>query len=97
MKPQTKAYKHEIDLYFQQVPHAIRTCSVHGNTLIYIEYEDYLNEPHVMEALRKTLGCNVLLSVKRNCSDSLFGEIRQRYGTRLSQLELCTLLSEYES
>lgn len=46
MKPQTKTYKHVIDLYFESVPHSIRTFSVHGNTLIYIEYEDYLNEHH---------------------------------------------------
>lgn len=38
MKPQTKTYKHVIDLYFESVPHSIRTFSVHGNTLIYIEY-----------------------------------------------------------
>lgn len=52
MKPQTKTYKHVIDLYFESVPHSIRTFSVHGNTLIYIEYEDYLSEHHVTEALR---------------------------------------------
>ena len=40
MKPQTKTYKHVIDLYFESVPHSIRTFSVHGNTLIYIEYEE---------------------------------------------------------
>lgn len=34
MKPQTKTYKHVIDLYFESVPHSIRTFSVHGNTLI---------------------------------------------------------------
>lgn len=50
MKPQTKTYKHVIDLYFESVPHSIRTFSVHGNTLIYIEYEDYLSEQHVTEA-----------------------------------------------
>ena len=36
MKPQTKTYKYVIDLYFESVPHSIRTFSVHGNTLIYI-------------------------------------------------------------
>lgn len=53
MKPQTKTktYKYVIDLYFESVPHSIRTFSVHGNTLIYIEYEDYLSEHHVTEAL----------------------------------------------
>ena len=66
MKPQTKTYKHVIDLYFESVPHSIRTFSVHGNTLIYIEYEDYLNEHHVTEALRRLLGTSVLLSIKRN-------------------------------
>lgn len=25
MKPQTKTYKHVIDLYFESVPHSIRT------------------------------------------------------------------------
>lgn len=60
MKPQTKTYKHVIDLYFESVPHSIRTFSVHGNTLIYIEYEDYLSEHHVTEALRRLLGTSVL-------------------------------------
>lgn len=97
MKPQTKTYKYVIDLYFESVPHSIRTFIVHGNTLIYIEYEDYLNEHHVTEALRRLLGTNVLLSIKRNCSERLFQEIQQRYGPSMSQLELCAVMSEYEA
>lgn len=97
MKPQSKTYKHVIDLYFEGVPHSIRTFSVHGNTLIYIEYEYYLNEHHVTEALRRLLGTSVLLSIKRNCSERLFQEIQQRYGPYMSQLELCTVMSEYEA
>lgn len=93
MKPQTKTYKYVIDLYFESVPHSIRTFSVHGNTLIYIEYEDY----HVTEALLRLLGTSVLLSIKRNCSERLFQEIQQRYGLFMSQLELCTVMSEYEA
>lgn len=93
MKPQTKTYKHVIDLYFESVPHSIRTFSVHGNT----EYEDYLSEHHVAEALRRLLGTSVLLSIKRNCSERLFQEIQQRYGLFMSQLELCTVMSEYEA
>ncbi len=97
MKPQIKLYKHEIDLFFKKVPHHIRTFSVHGSTLIYIEYEDYINEHHVTEALRRLLGTSVLLSIKRNCSERLFREIQQRYGPSMSQLELCTVMSEYEA
>lgn len=97
MKPQTKTYKHVIDLYFESVPHSIRTFSVHGNTLIYIEYEDYLSEHHVTEAFRRLLGTSVLLSIKRNCSERLFQEIQQRYGLFMSQLELCAVMSEYEA
>lgn len=97
MKPQTKTYKHVIDLYFESVPHSIRTFSVHGNTLIYIEYEDYLSEHHVTEALLRLLGISVLLSIKRNCSERLFQEIQQRYGPPMSQLEFCTVMSEYEA
>lgn len=97
MKPQTKTYKHVIDLYFESVPHSIRTFIVHGNTLIYIEYEDYLNEHHVTEALRRLLGTGVLFSIKRNCSERIFQEIQQLYGPSMSQLELCTAMSEYEA
>lgn len=93
MKPQTKTYKHVIDLYFESVPHSIRTFSVHGNTLIYIEYEDYLSEQHVTEALLRLLG----ISIKRNCSERLFQKIQQRYGLFMSQLELCAVMSEYEA
>lgn len=96
MKPQTKSYKRIIDLYFESVPHSIRIFSVHANTLIYIEYEDYLNEHHVTEALRRLLGTGVLLSIKRNCSERLLQEIRQLHGSSMSQLELCTILATYE-
>ena len=96
-KKEDKTYKHVIDLYFESVPHSIRTFSVHGNTLIYIEYEDYLSEHHVTEALLRLLGTSVLLSIKRNCSERLFQEIQQRYGLFMSQLELCAVMSEYEA
>ena len=39
MKPQTKTYKHVIDLYFESVPHSIRTFSVHGNTFLSSTYK----------------------------------------------------------
>lgn len=97
MKPQTKSYKNEIDLYFKGVEHSIHTYHIQkGRTLIYIEYRDFLSEKHVMESLRGILGEEVLLSIKRNCSDSLMDEIRKIYGEDMSQLELCRLMSSYE-
>lgn len=97
MKPQTKSSKQEIDLYFKGVEHSIHTYHIQkGRTLIYIEYRDFLSEKHVMESLRGILGGEVLLSIKRNCSDSLMDEIRKIYGEELSQLELCRLMSSYE-
>lgn len=97
MKPQTKSSKHEIDLYFKGGEHSIHTYHIQKErTLIYIEYKDFLSEKHVMESLRWILGEEVLLSIKRNCSDSLMDEIRKIYGEELSQRELCRLMSTYE-
>lgn len=97
MKPQIKAYKQKIDLYFGNVAHSVHTIYIEGRPLFHIEYEDFLNEKHVTESLRDIIGKEVMLNVKRDCSDKLMEEIYLHYGKNLSQLELCTAMSEYEA
>lgn len=97
MRPQLKEYKKQIRLFFGDVKHRIRTFSVNGKTLIDIEYEDFLNETHVTQGIRRIIGNGFLLNVKRECSDTLMKQIHERYGHRLSQLELCNLMSSFET
>ena len=50
------------------------TVTRHG-VLVYVEYEDFMPEHTVRRELESLLGSGYLVSVKRECSRSLFKEI----------------------
>ena len=64
-----------IDGYFGKIRHSIMfTVTLHG-VLVYVEYEDFMPEHTVRRELESLLGSGYLVSVKRECSRSLFKEI----------------------
>ena len=64
-----------IDGYFGEVRHSIMFTSTQKGMLAYVEYEDFMPEHTVRRALGSLLGSGYLVSVKRECSRSLFKEI----------------------
>lgn len=61
--------------YFGDVPNRIEIGRMNGKPLIDIEYEDFRSEPRVKAELRRMIGEDVHLNVKRNCSDTLMRQI----------------------
>ena len=64
-----------IDGYFGEVRHSIMFTSTRKGVLAYVEYEDFMPEHTVRRELESLLGSGYLVSVKRECSRSLFKEI----------------------
>ena len=64
-----------IDGYFGEVRHSIMFTSTQKGMLAYVEYEDFMPEHTVRRELESLLGIGFLVSVKRECSRSLFKEI----------------------
>ena len=64
-----------IDGYFGEVRHSIMFTSTQKGMLAYVEYEDFMPEHTVRRELGSLLGSGYLVSVKRECSRSLFKEI----------------------
>lgn len=64
-----------IDVYFGEVRHSIMFTSTRKGVLAYVEYEDFMPEHTVRRELESLLGSGYLVSVKRECSRSLFKEI----------------------
>lgn len=64
-----------IDGYFGEVRHSIMFTSTQKGMLAYVEYEDFMPEHTVHRELGSLLGSGYLVSVKRECSRSLFKEI----------------------
>ena len=67
--------KKAIDGYFGEVRHSIMFTSTRKGMLAYVEYEDFMPEHTVRRELESLLGIGFLVSVKRECSRSLFKEI----------------------
>ena len=61
-----------IDGYFGEVRHSIMFTSTRKGVLAYVEYEDFMPEHTVRRELESLLGIGFLVSVKRECSRSLF-------------------------
>lgn len=61
--------------YFAGVNHSIMFVNTRKGVLAYVEYEDFMPEHTVRRELESLLGSGYLVSVKRECSRSLFKEI----------------------
>ena len=61
--------------YFGTVPNRILFGTLKGRTLVDIEYEDFRCEPVVKAELRRMIGEDTLLNVKRNCSERLMRHV----------------------
>lgn len=64
-----------INCYFGEVTHSIMFVNTRKGVLAYVEYEDFMPEHTVRRELESLLGSGYLVSVKRECSRSLFKEI----------------------
>ena len=64
-----------INGYFGEVRHSIMFVNTREGVLAYVEYEDFMPEHTVRRELERLLGVGYLVSVKRECSRSLFKEI----------------------
>lgn len=70
-----KEIRCRLEKYFVNVPSRISFGRLKGRTLVDIEYEDFRSEPRVKAELRRMIGEDVHLNVKRNCSDTLMRQI----------------------
>lgn len=73
-----KDYKKQIHQYFGKVKHTVRILVCSDATIVDIEYTDFLNEEHVTQAVRKIIGHELKLNVKRECSESLREKIMKQ-------------------
>lgn len=80
MKPESRKMKEEIHRFFGDAPHHILFVKCRNRLLVDIEYTDFLNERHVREAVRRIIGENASLSIKRECSDNLTERIKASFG-----------------
>lgn len=64
-----------INGYFGEIRHSIMFTVTRHGVLAYVEYEDFMPEHTVCRELESLLGSGYLVSVKRECSRSLFKEI----------------------
>lgn len=64
-----------INGYFGKIRHSIMFTVTRHGVLAYVEYEDFMPEHTVRRELESLLGSGYLVSVKRECSRSLFKEI----------------------
>lgn len=64
-----------INDYFGEIRHSIMFTVTRHGVLVYVEYEDFMPEHTVRRELESLLGSGYLVSVKRECSRSLFKEI----------------------
>lgn len=64
-----------INGYFGEIRHSIMFTVTRHGVLAYVEYEDFMPEHTVRRELESLLGSGYLVSVKRECSRSLFKEI----------------------
>ena len=63
-----------INGYFGGIRHSIMFTVTRHGVLVYVEYEDFMPEHTVRRELENLLGSGCLVSVKRECSRSLFKE-----------------------
>lgn len=66
-----KDYKRQIHQYFGNVKHSVRILVCSDCTIVDIEYTDFLNEEHVMQGIRRIIGEELKLNVRRECSEEL--------------------------
>ena len=87
-----------IDGYFGEVRHSIMFTSTQKGMLAYVEYEDFMPEHTVRRELESLLGSGYLVSVKRECSHSLFKEILDFLSSDTSgQKTLLMMMGNYVS
>lgn len=87
-----------IDGYFGEVRHSIMFTSTRKGVLAYVEYEDFMPEHTVRRELESLLGSGYLVSVKRECSRSLFKEILDFLSSDTSgQKTLLMMMGNYVS
>lgn len=76
-----KEIRRRLKEYFGDTPSHILFSTLKGHTLVDIEYEDFLSEPTVKAELKKLLGEEVCINVKRECSPALMRRVyRLLYG-----------------
>lgn len=64
-----------MDEYFKSTPNRIEFGTLKGRTLVDVEYEDFRCEPVVKAEIRRMIGEDTLLNVKRNCSERLMRHV----------------------
>lgn len=96
MKAELKAMRDEIHRYFGNIPHRIKFVESQKRTFVDIEYEDFLNEQHVEEAVRGITGGTMTVIVKRECSNALMEKIKASFAGGYTVDELFDRMEEYE-
>lgn len=88
--------KRDIKDFFRDTECRILFLKNRGMTIIDIEYHDFLNEQHVEDELRKRIGADLPMNVKRICSPGLRERIRKSVGERCTEDEWLEALETYE-
>ena len=95
MKTNLKSIKDQIHKYFGEVRHSVHILTYRQVEIADIEYEDFRNEKHVEQDLKKILGEGIQLFLKRECSNTMEQHILRAYGP-VSPIRLHQLIEEYE-
>lgn len=95
MKTNLKSIKDQIHKYFGEVKHRVHIFTYHQVEIADIEYEDFRNEKHVEEDLKKILGEGIQVCLKRECSNTMEQHILHAYGP-VNPIRLHQLIEEYE-
>lgn len=96
MNDQLKEYRHQINGIFGTVKHTVHIFRIKKNILFDIEYEDFKNESHIEEEVRKIVGEDNLINVKRYCSERMMAAIRKNRGPFPNERLLHDEMAEYE-
>ena len=91
-----KEIRQRLNEYFGSAPHTVNFFRSGKKVIVDIEYEDFRSEPVVESEVRRIIGEDFFLSVKRECSESLYSEIMRFLSSdRNGEKTLQMMISNY--
>ena len=93
-----KEIRQRLNEYFGSATHTVNFFRSGKKVIVDIEYEDFRSEPVVESEVRRIIGEDFFLSVKRECSESLYSEIMRFLSSdRNGEKTLQMMISNYTS
>lgn len=96
MNQKLKECRNQLNTYFQGVRHSIHFVPCGRNTIVDIEYEDFLGESNVRSQIRDLIGNRFLINLKRVCTNRILTAVRKSIPPGIGRKELYSAMSEFE-